>query len=310
MGILNTTPDSFSDGGKYLEPIKACEHADLLISAGAHIIDIGAESTGPGARAVSEEEEARRLLPIVSSLADKIFVSVDTYKASTARLCLDLGAQMINDVSALRADPDMGRVGAEYGSYIVLMYSKESADHPHASKSEFSSDGDIIERIVTFLNRQIDFALRCGINENRIILDPGMGRFLSADSSVSWAVLARFEELSTRLSQFPFLISTSRKGFLPGHSPDSKDAVSQLTALVAVMRGSHIVRTHNSEMARDFIFAFGQMGVLPTVSLPICRFPALDTPSTKVIDPSKRDCEVRQSEEGRDAKDRSLPKCR
>lgn len=251
MGILNITPDSFSDGGKYVDESQAIVQARRLSEDGAQIIDIGGESTAPGSKAITGELEQKRILRIVEQLASEFVLSIDTYRSSTARAALERGARMINDVSALRADPDMPKVLAEYRSFVVLMHSKEADDRPHASESSRDFK-DVISEVADFLSRRIDFALSHGIPEDRIIVDPGMGKFLSHDPKYSWELLSRFQELVEKLSPLPVLVATSRKGFLGG-TLSERDDVSQLTALFAAEKGARIIRTHNPRQAAKFL---------------------------------------------------------
>lgn len=251
VGVLNITPDSFSDGGEFYNVERAVSQGIRLRANGAHVVDIGAESTGPGNSAVSAEEEQSRLLEVVTTLAPIVPLSIDTYKASTARFCLEKGACIINDVSALRADKGMVSVISEFDAFVVLMYSKENGASPHVSKSP-KVYKDIIAEISKFLSERIEFALKNGISEDKIILDPGMGGFLSPDPKYSWEVLRRFEELTDKFSDFPFMIATSRKGFLGGEITE-RDPVSQLTAMDALTKGAKLIRTHNVKMCSDFL---------------------------------------------------------
>lgn len=252
MGVLNITPDSISDGGRFICSDKAIEQAQKLRTEGACIIDIGGESTAPGRTFVPAEEEVLRISPVVKHLCKEgFFISIDTYKSVTARRCLELGARMINDVSALRADREMAAVLRDFDCYIVLMFSKETPSHPHATdaKPEYKN---LIKHIGDFLEGQLDYALSQGISPKRIILDPGMGRFISSDHSRSWEVIEKLTQLTERFADYPFLIAPSRKGFLLT-IPGLVDSVSQLVALFAIERGAQIIRTHNAAMAKAFL---------------------------------------------------------
>ncbi len=258
FGVLNCTPDSFSDGGKFATPESALVAAREMRNQGAHAIDIGGESTRPGGDTVPAAEELRRIEPVVTSLAAEIPLSIDTYPAEVAERCLALGAAIINDVSAMRADPRMAAVCAEHRAYVVLMYSKESGDRPHASDRP-RAYRSISDEIASELLRRVDAALDAGIKEDRLILDPGMGRFISCEPDDSWALLrhmARFVEL---VAPLPVMICTSRKGFLGGRLAD-RDPVSQLTALAALEQGVSAVRTHHVPMLRSFIDAAHRLG--------------------------------------------------
>jgi len=251
MGVLNITPDSFSDGGEFADPNTAIKKAEELAQEGAKIIDIGAESTRPGSSAISADEEIARLSTIIKELSKDFFISVDTYKSETARYCLEHGARMINDVSALRADTKMGDVIREHDCYAVLMYSKEEDNHPHATDN-VKDYQNVISEVAVFLNERVTYALKAGIAEDRIILDPGMGKFVSHAAKYSWELLRNLKELKTLIGNFPLLIGTSRKGFLSG-SLASRDPISQLTAIKAVEKGAAIIRTHNVKMAAEFM---------------------------------------------------------
>jgi len=250
VGILNITPNSFSDGGSYLSAQKAIEHGEYLLNCGAHILDIGGESTGPGSMPISAQEEINRIENVVKHFATKCLVSVDTYKAEVAKKVLSLGAQIINDVSAMRADSQMPEVIKEYKAYIIMMYSKEEANHPHATLEQ-KSYNSVIDEILQFFDKRIEVALRSGIKKEQIILDPGMGIFISQNPDYSWELLANLDKLTSNYSEFPFMIGTSRKSFLGGEIK-LRDPLSQLTALSAFKKGASFFRTHNVEMAKQF----------------------------------------------------------
>lgn len=253
MGVLNVTPNSFSDGGRYFDTASAMTHADGSLAT-SDIIDIGGESTGPGAAPVPAEVELARVLPLVQTISERRRVSVDTYKAVVARRCLEAGAFMVNDVSALRGDPDMCSVVRDFHAQVVLMFCKERGSLPHVSDEDRVYTDPIVE-IGDFLAKRIDYALRGGIAAERIIIDPGMGSFISTRHEVSWEVLARLDELIERFAPFPLLIGTSRKGFLGGPL-SGRDPLSQLTALAAAEKGASVIRTHEPAMMRSFIDAW------------------------------------------------------
>jgi dihydropteroate synthase len=250
MGVVNVTPDSFSDGGLFGTDEQAVAYAQKLSKQNAQIIDIGGESTGPGRGAISAEEELSRIGKIVAAVASEHFVSVDTYKAHTAERCIGLGAQMVNDVSAFRADPEMAYVVKEHDVFVVLMHSKETGAHPHATSTpkEYTN---VVEEVCSFLQERVEFALSCGIKQEKIILDPGMGGFLSPNPAYSWELLANLGKIKERFPGFALAIGTSRKGFLGGEL-SKRDPASQLTALGAHLKGADIIRTHNVKMAQEF----------------------------------------------------------
>lgn len=258
MGILNVAPDSFSDGGRFLDPAYAEEHARALITQGAAVIDIGAESTAPGSSPIGAEEEQRRLLPVLKQLKHlPIQISVDTYRSSTACKAVEHGATWINDVSGLRHDPDLVRVVADAHATVVIMHSKESAEVPHASASQRRYQ-NIVQEIARFLLDQAEVAARAGVAANRIVLDPGFGKFISHDPADTWELLERFAELVECVSPFPVLVAVSRKGFLGGKLSE-RDPISQLVALRAIQAGASIVRTHNVQMMHEFLTAREQI---------------------------------------------------
>ncbi len=250
MGTLNCTPDSFSDGGQYLAASNAIAHAEQLISDGAHLLDIGGESTAPGSTAVDGETELARIEPVVTSFGKRFFLSIDTHKTQVAERCLSLGARLINDVTALRAEPELAKVISEHQAYVVLMYSQQEGGSPHVGEAQKEYQ-DVIESISSFLSQRIEFALSQGIEESKIILDPGMGGFLSPNPKYSWEVIRRLSELRERFRSFPLLIGTSRKGFLGG-AVTERDPASQLTAIASFQGGADIIRTHNVTMAVEF----------------------------------------------------------
>jgi len=258
VGIVNITPDSFSDGGLAYTPELAVARAKILLTDGADIIELGAEATGPGAKPVSEDEEIRRLAPVLKELNGVAVISIDTYKAGVAAYCLEHGASLINDVSGLRADNDLARVVAQHGASVVVMHSKEEGGHPHVSSST-RVYRNIIEEIKNFLLERTAFALSMGVRKSKIIIDPGMGRFLSENPEDSWDVLRRLRELVN--IGFPVLIGTSRKGFLTNgqkRTLEERDALSQLSAILAWEHGATYVRTHNVSMFKTFLETWGK----------------------------------------------------
>ncbi len=249
IGVLNLSEDSFSDGGLYRTPEQIKSHAELLRQSGADLIDIGAEATGPDSSAVSAKQEIELLLPALDALPSGCRFSIDTYKADTAEICLAKGAQMINDVSGLQADPELASVVASAEASLVIMFNPRSGA-PHAVGAIRHYE-DIIDSIRAFFEKQIPLAQDAGIPSEKIILDPGMGGFLSSDPKYSWEVLRRLGELQTSFAEHQLYIGTSRKGFL-GVPLAERDPLSQLTALIAFQRGAHFIRTHNVAMARSF----------------------------------------------------------
>jgi len=237
MGVLNVTPDSFSDGGQFLQPPAAIEHARRLAAEGADIIDIGAESTRPygGMQPVSLEEELERLEPILPAAATiGIPVSVDTIKARVAAWALEAGAAIVNDVWGLQRDPDMARVIADHGAPIVIMHNRESADPA----------SDIIADVDEFFSRSLEIAWSAGIARDRIVLDPGIGFGKTPEQTI--ACIAKLEKF--RSFGLPLLVGASRKRFINSIMPsEPMDRLGGSIAahLAAVERGAVIIRTHD-----------------------------------------------------------------
>jgi dihydropteroate synthase len=237
MGVLNVTPDSFSDGGQFLQAPAAIEHARRLAAEGADIIDIGAESTRPygGARPVSLEEERERLeaiLPAVATIG--IPVSIDTLKAKVAAWALDAGASIVNDVWGLQRDPDMARVVAAHDAPVIIMHNRETADPTI----------DIIADVTEFFSRSLEIAWEAGIPRDRIVLDPGIGFGKTPEQSI--ACIARLD--AWRGFNMPLLVGASRKRFI--HSITPSEPLERLGGslaahLIAVEHGVAIIRTHD-----------------------------------------------------------------
>jgi dihydropteroate synthase len=237
MGVLNVTPDSFSDGGRFFDPERAIGHARALAADGADILDIGAESTRPygGAVTVSVEEELRRLEPILPAvLTLGIPVSIDTMKAEVAAWALDAGAAIANDVWGLQRDHDMARVVAERGVPVIVMHNREAADPAI----------DIMADIAAFFSRSLAIADRAGIARSNIVLDPGIGFGKTPEQSI--LALSRLEEL--KVFGLPILVGASRKRFIDSVSPAAPDrriGGSIASHLIAVAKGAAIIRVHD-----------------------------------------------------------------
>lgn len=237
MGVVNVTPDSFSDGGQFLDPQTAIAHARRLAGEGTDILDIGAESTRPygGTVRVPLEEERARLAPVLAEvIALGVPVSVDTLKASVAAWALDLGAAIVNDVWGLQRDPDMARVVAERGVPVIIMHNRETADPTI----------DIVADVTAFFQRSLDIAARAGIARERIVLDPGIGFGKTAEQSL--ICIARLD--AWRSFGLPLLVGASRKRFIHSVAPsDPMDRLGGSLAahLLAVENGAAIVRVHD-----------------------------------------------------------------
>jgi dihydropteroate synthase len=247
MGVLNVTPDSFYDGGRYLDPDRAADRAFQMAAEGAAIIDIGGESSRPGgAHEVPPEAELARLLPVIQRLYGRleIPISIDTRKAAVARVLLDSGAAIINDVSALSFDPAMAQLVAEQRSAVVLMHMKgDLANHP-----QFASYQDVVGEVQEYLSQRASFAVRAGIEPAQIILDPGIGFAKTAEHNLTiLASLRRFCVLG-----YPVLIGASRKRFVRMISGESESDTLFGTAAanaIALANGAAIVRVHDVQAA-------------------------------------------------------------
>jgi dihydropteroate synthase len=237
MGILNVTPDSFSDGGQFFDPASAIAQARRMAAEGADILDIGAESTRPygGRQPVSTEDEQARLAPVLTQVAEiGLPVSIDTFKAKTAAYALERGAAILNDVWGLQHDPDMARVAAAHGVPLIVMHNREKADPAI----------DIMADVKAFLARSLDIAASAGIVRERIVLDPGVGFGKTLDQSAT--VIARLGEL--REFGLPILMGLSRKRFISSISPSEphqRIGGSIAGNLLAVQAGANIVRVHD-----------------------------------------------------------------
>ena len=237
MGVLNVTPDSFSDGGRFLDPSIAIEQSQRMVAAGADVLDIGAESTRPygGAVPVPIEEEIRRLAPVLpSAVALGVPVSIDTMKAKVAAWALASGAAIVNDVWGLQRDGDLARVVAEHGVPVIIMHNRQAAD----------PSIDIMADIAAFFSRSLDIAAGAGIARENIVLDPGIGFGKTAEQSVT--AVARLAELKS--FGLPLLVGASRKRFIDKVSPASPDqrlGGSIAAHVLAVADGAAIIRTHD-----------------------------------------------------------------
>lgn len=247
MGILNVTPDSFADGGLHYETDLAIARGYEMVEEGVDIIDIGGESTRPGADRVSEEEEQARVLPVVLALAEtKVDISIDTMRASTARLAVAAGASIVNDVSGGAADPLMFATVAELGCKYTLMHWRGHSKDMN-SKAIY---GEVVEDVIAEVTIQLDKALAAGIQKENIILDPGIG--FAKDPEHNWEILNRIEEFVAL--GYPVLIGHSRKRFLGGDSPDSREEATVAVTQSLVGKGIWAVRVHgvraNVEVAK------------------------------------------------------------
>ncbi|MFI6043143.1 dihydropteroate synthase [Nocardia sp. NPDC051321] len=256
MGVVNVTSDSFSDGGRYLEPELAIAHGIELYAAGADIVDIGGESTRPGAVRIDPETEADRVVPVIRGLvAAGVPTSVDTMRARVAEAALAAGVSVVNDVSGGRADPDMVKVVAAAGVPWILMHWRAGADYRHTGPADHYDD--VVAEVLAELTTQVDLAVAAGVDPSRLILDPGLGFAKNAEHN--WALLGALPELIG--NGLPILIGASRKRFLGSlladdsgpRPPDGREtATATISALVA-MHGAWGVRVHDVRASLDAI---------------------------------------------------------
>jgi dihydropteroate synthase len=247
MGICNVTPDSFSDGGRHLELAAALDHCQQMLAQGADLIDVGGESTRPGAARVSADEELGRVIPLVTDLvALGAVVSVDTMRAAVAAAAVDAGASVINDVSGGLADPAMAGVMAAAGVPVVLMHWRGHSDQMDGRDRY----GDVVAEVAAELELRVEATLAAGVAAEAVVLDPGLG-FAKAGAS-NWPLLANLDRLSAL--GFPLLIGASRKRFLDpargpdpllaGRGPAGRDAATAAVSVLAAMAGAWCVRVH------------------------------------------------------------------
>lgn len=242
MGVLNVTPDSFSDGGRYTAVDDAVRQAEQMLAEGATIIDVGGESTRPGASPISPEEEQARVLPVISALSERTsaIISIDTYRSETARLAIEAGAHIINDIWGLQYDPVIASVARDTGAGLVVMHnSREREIRAAPLQDQFD-----------FLNRSLEIADKADVPRNSIVLDPGFGFGKEASENVE--LIANFEQLAA--FGLPWLVGTSRKrllGSMTGREPLDRDIGTAATSVILRMKGASIFRVHNVAANRD-----------------------------------------------------------
>jgi dihydropteroate synthase len=240
MGVVNVTPDSFSDGGRYLDAEAAVRHGEKLASDGAEILDVGGESTRPGAVEVDEAEELRRVEPVVEALAGDATVSIDTSKLAVAEAALDAGASIVNDVTALRRDPQIAALCGDRGAGVVLMH---MPGNPRTMQDN-PVYGDVVDEIKAFLVERIEAATAAGVAEERIWLDPGIGFGKTVEHNLE--LLRRLAEL--RELGRPLLIGASRKSFIgriDGSEVDDRLGGSIASSVLAAAEGADVLRVHD-----------------------------------------------------------------
>jgi len=245
MGVLNVTPDSFSDGGEFFSPDKAVEHAEQMIAEGADIIDVGGESTRPGGEPITPEEECARVVPVIAALAKRSAtpISIDTTKSEVARAALDAGAAIVNDISALRFDFYVADEVARTGAGLVLMHSRGTP----ATMHRLPPVADIIAEVISSLRSSINMAERRGVKRESVAIDPGIGFGKSQEQNVE--LIAKLAQVTNAFPDLPLLIGTSRKSFigkvLDGLPADQRLYGTLATITAAILRGADIVRVHD-----------------------------------------------------------------
>ncbi|WP_274424519.1 dihydropteroate synthase [Chelativorans sp. YIM 93263] len=242
MGVLNVTPDSFSDGGRYTALEEAVKHAHAMVEQGAVIIDIGGESTRPGGAPVTAEKEQSRALPVIEALAGEpdILISIDTYRAETARMAVAAGAHIINDVWGLQKEPEIAGVAAESGAGLMVMHTGR----------ERNKLPDVIADQFAYLRRSLEIAHGAGVKDEQIVLDPGFG--FAKDPQENAEIMARFGELAGL--GYPLAVGTSRKRFIghfTGREADDRDTGTAASCALLRMKGASVFRVHDVACNRD-----------------------------------------------------------
>jgi dihydropteroate synthase len=253
MGVLNVTPDSFSDGGQFFSSDNAVDHAQRMIDEGADIIDIGGESTRPGSEFISAEEELARVLPVIERITanSEIPISIDTTKPAVARVAIEAGAEIVNDISGLRFDPALAAVVTSTGSGLVLMHSRGTPKDMQV----LPPVENVLSVVTDGWRESIAVANRYGVLQESIALDPGIGFGKTVEQNVE--LIAKLDRLVTTFADFAILIGTSRKSFL-GKLLNGAPAEERLhgtiaTVAASVLNGAHIVRVHDVKAARDAV---------------------------------------------------------
>jgi len=251
MGVLNVTPDSFSDGGQFFSFDQAMAQAERMINEGADIIDIGGESTRPGSEFVSEEEELRRVIPVIERLAVKgsVPISIDTTKSSVARAALQAGVEIINDISGLRFDPAIADVAAETHAGLVLMHSRGTPK----DMQQLPPVADIMSEVVNGLSESVAIAERHGVARAAIVIDPGIG--FGKTVAQNCELIAKLDRIAHSFPDLPIMIGTSRKSFigklLDGAPADQRLYGTIASVVASVLQGAHIIRVHDVRAGTD-----------------------------------------------------------
>ena len=259
MGILNITPDSFSDGSLFFKMDAAIAQARKMIADGADWLDIGGESSGPDSTEITQDEELQRVIPLIKKIREvsEIWISVDTWKSEVARKSLEAGADAINDVTALRGDTEMVKVIAEYKVPVILMFSKDRSARTSRQDSDYV---DVVGTLKSFFSERLKFADSNGIDKSQIVLDPGMGFFISGKAKYSFEVIQRISELHE--FELPLLLGPSRKSFLAGVTRgrslnlSERDIPCATVSSIALWQGVTLLRFHEVEQGRKLIDTF------------------------------------------------------
>lgn len=258
MGILNVTPDSFSDGEQFFDAAHALNHAQQMIAEGADIIDVGGESTRPGGEPVSAEEEIKRVVPVIEALVARTNtpISVDTTKSEVARAALDAGAAIVNDISALRFDFYVADAAARTGAGLVLMHSRGTP----ATMHRLPAVADIMHEVTNSLRASVHMAERRGVKRESIVIDPGIGFGKSQEQNLE--LIAKLDQLIAAFPDLPLLIGTSRKSFIgriladesgTPAAPEDRLHGTMATITAAILNGAHIVRVHDVKATLETI---------------------------------------------------------
>ena len=256
MGILNITPDSFSDGSLFFKMDAAIAQARKMIADGADWLDIGGESSGPDSTEITQDEELQRVIPLIKKIREgsEIWISVDTWKSEVARKSLEAGADAVNDVTALRGDTEMVKVIAEYKVPVILMFSKDRSARTSRQDSDYV---DVVGTLKSFFSERLKFADSNGIDKSQIVLDPGMGFFISGKAKYSFEVIQRISELHE--FELPLLLGPSRKSFLAGVTKGrslnflERDIPCATVSSIALWQGVTLLRFHEVEQGRKLI---------------------------------------------------------
>ena len=256
MGILNITQDSFSDGSLFFKMDAAIAQARKMIADGADWLDIGGESSGPDSTEITQDEELHRVIPLIKKIREvsEIWISVDTWKSEVARKSLEAGADAVNDVTALRGDTEMVKVIAEYKVPVILMFSKDRSARTSRQDSDYV---DVMGTLKSFFSERLKFADSNGIDKSQIVLDPGMGFFISGKAKYSFEVIQRISELHE--FELPLLLGPSRKSFLAGVTKalslnfSERDIPCATVSSIALWQGVTLLRFHEVEQGRKLI---------------------------------------------------------